>query len=495
MNVHSPLQSREAAVRMASRDWKMLIDGEWLDGSTQDWLDVRDPATGEVIARAPAGGAADIHAAVAAAKAAFDDRRWLNLGAEERSRRLWRVADLIERDAAKIQAVEQLNNGAPASLAAFFTTYAAKFFRHYAGWCDKINGETIEISEPGAPFHTYTRKEPLGVAGLIVPWNGPFASAAMKVATALTAGCTCVLKPSEETPLSALMLGELLIEAGIPAGVVNIVPGHGHIAGAALANHPDVSKISFTGSTEVGKLIANAATGNLKKVSLELGGKSPSIIFDDADLSKAIPGAALGTFYNTGQVCIAGTRVLVQRSVYDQVVEGMAAVGRSLHLGGGFDPEAQIGPLISAKQLERVSGMIDVARDEGAQVLGGGLPFERGYFVEPTVITNARPDSVVVRDEIFGPVITAIPFDDPEEALSIGNDTEYGLAAAVWTRDIGRSQLIANSIAAGTVWVNCQLVLSPGAPFGGYKQSGWGRENGIEGLHGFMQTKTVMTAL
>lgn len=489
------LQTREDAIRLASREWKMLIDGEWTTGSSGESLDVRDPATGEIVARVPAAGEAEVDAAVAAAKAAFDDRRWLDLGAEERAIRLWRVADLIDRDAAKIQFIEQLNNGLPGAVSGFFTSFAARAFRHYAGWCDKVAGDTLDISAPGAPFHTYTMREPVGVAALIVPWNGPFTSAAMKVATALAAGCTCVLKPSEETPLSALMLGELLIEAGIPSGVVNIVPGLGHVTGAALSRHPDVSKISFTGSTRVGKLIANAATDNLKKVSLELGGKSPSIIFDDADLEKAIPGAALGTFYNTGQVCVAGTRVLVQRSIYDRVVEGMAAVGRNLRLGGGFDPGAEIGPLISARQLDRVSGIIATARSEGAQVLGGGLPSSGGYFVEPTVITNAAPNSAVVREEIFGPVITAIPFDEPEEALAIANDTHYGLASAVWTRDIDRSQFVARHVAAGTVWVNCQLILSPGVPFGGYRQSGWGRENGIEGLHSFMHTKTVVTAL
>ena len=473
----------------------MLIDGQWTEAQDRSHIEVHDPCTGDVVARAPAGKLTDVNLAVGAARAAFADRRWIRLGSQERGRRLWRVAELIERDAARFQALEILNNGIPLQIAEYFVKYASDVFRYYAGWCDKIGGITNDISTPGAPFHSYTLKEPMGVAGLIVPWNGPLSAAAMKLAPALGAGCSCVLKPAEETPLSALLLGELLIEAGIPSGVVNIVTGLGHEAGAAIAAHADVDKVAFTGSTEIGKVIAQAASGNLKKVALELGGKSPVIIFDDADLEKAIPGAALGTFYNTGQVCIAGTRVYVQRSIYERVVAGMIQVGRSLRIGGGFEGAADIGPLISAKQLQRVGGMIDAARRDGAQISGGGRPSERGYFIEPTVIVDAPRDSIVVREEIFGPVITAIPFDTPEEVMTMANASHYGLAAAVWTRDIARSQMAVQQIAAGTVWVNCQLVLSTALPFGGYKQSGYGRENAVDGIESYLQTKTVITAL
>jgi phenylacetaldehyde dehydrogenase len=406
-----------------------------------------------------------------------------------------RLAELIEQNAAELQALETLNNGVPANIAQYFTFFAADAFRYYAGWCSKIYGTTSDISTPEAEFLAYTRKEPIGVAGLIVPWNGPLASASMKLATALAAGCTCVLKPAEETPLSALRLGELVLEAGIPAGVVNIVTGFGHTAGAAIAAHPGVDKVSFTGSTEVGKLIVQAAAGNLKKVSLELGGKSPVVIFADANLEKAIPGAALGTFFNTGQVCVAGSRVFVQRAIYDRVIEGMAAVGRSLRIGPGFDADAQIGPLISQKQLERVSRLVGGARTEGAEVFGGGQLGERGYFYQPTIVTRCKPDATIVREEVFGPVLTATPFDDVDEVVSLANDTSYGLAAAVWTSGLNKAHRFANAVQAGTVWINCQLILNSGLPFGGYKQSGWGRENGIEGLESFMHSKTVMAML
>lgn len=486
---------RAGAIEAVRRDWKLWIDGEWVPALAGGQIQVTDPSTGLVVASVPAGRAEDVDRAVAAARRAFEDGRWRNLGALERGRRLNRVADLIERDAAKLQQVETLNNGVPGMMAQFFTAFAADWFRYYAGWCGKAGGVTTDISTPDQSYHAYTLKEPVGVAALIVPWNGPLGAAAMKLATALAAGCSCVLKPAEETPLSALLLGEILQEAGIPHGVVNIVTGIGSEAGAALAAHADVDKVSFTGSTEVGKKIVEAAAGNLKKVSLELGGKSPVVIFDDANLEHAIPGAAMGVFFNTGQVCVAGSRIYVQRGIYDRVVEGLAAFGKGLRIGGGFDDAAQVGPLISAKQLDRVSRMIDAGRADGATLLGGARNGERGFFVEPTVIVDPRPDSIVVREEIFGPVVTAIPFDTAEEAVGHANATTFGLAAAVWTENINRAHNFASAVKAGTAWINCQLVLNPALPFGGYRQSGWGRENGLEGVESFMHTKSVVAAL
>ncbi len=417
------------------------------------------------------------------------------LGGAERGRRLIRVADLLEENTEKFQAIEMLNCGVPPTIAQFIVKYAADCFRYYAGWCGKVTGATIDTSGPQGEYHTYTQREPAGVAALIVPWNGPLGAASMKLAPALAAGCSCVLKPSEETPLSAILLGELMIEAGIPHGVVNIVTGLGREAGAALTGHTDVDTVSFTGSTPVGKQIAVAATGNLKKVSLELGGKSPVIICEDADLDRAIVGAAMGTFFMSGQICVAGSRIYIQRSIFDRVVAGIAEVGRGLKMGGGFDPTAQIGPLISARQLDRVSGFLESARLEGAQIHGGGRFGERGFFFRPAVVTATTPESRIIKEEIFGPVIAAVPFDDAEEALALANDTHYGLAAAIWTRDLSRAHRFAKRLQAGIVWINCQLMLHPAAPFGGFKQSGWGREFGPDGLDAFTQTKTVMAQL
>jgi phenylacetaldehyde dehydrogenase len=371
-----------------------------------------------------------------------------------------------------------------------------EMLRYYAGWSTKIHGMTSEISGPMGEFHAYSLRDPIGVAGMIVPWNVPFALICAKLGAALAAGCSCVVKPSEETPYSALLLVRVLEQAGVPKGVVNLVTGLGHEAGAALAEHHDVDKIAFTGSTEIGKRIVQAAAGNLKKVTLELGGKSPVIIFDDADLAKAIPTTAMGIFLHSGQICIAGSRLYVQRKVFDQVVEGLSGAAKSMKIGGAFDPTTQIGPLISAKQLERVSALVNSGVASGAELTAGGAAIgERGFYFQPTVLANPAADSRVVKEEIFGPVITANVFDEFEEVLEKANDTVYGLASTVYTTDISKAHLAAKSLQAGFVWINCHFVSDPSMTAGGFKQSGWGRELGAEGLDAYLQTKSVFTAL
>ena len=474
----------------------MLIDGDWVAAASRKTFDVFDPTVGEVITTVPAAETADIDQAVAAARRAFEKRAWLDIGGSERAKVLWRVADLIDRHAQELTELETLNNGMPVDLAGFTIGFAAETFRYYAGWCTKFGGRTADVSSPAARFHAYTLKEPVGVAGMITPWNSPLSLAATKLAPALAAGCSCVVKPAEETPLTTLRLGQLLIEAGIPRGVVNIVTGFGSTAGAALARNKDVAKIAFTGSGEVGKLIVQAASGDLKRVTLELGGKSPVIVMPDAHLDATIAGAAGGIFVNSGQVCVVGSRLYAHRKVFDQVVSGIAGVAKGMKLGSGFDRTAQIGPLVSEKQLDRVMSYLASGKTEGAEVLAGGhRAGTTGYFVEPTVLANPRADARVVREEIFGPVLTAMPFDDIDEVIATANDTTYGLAAAVWTRDVSHAHLIAQRLQAGTVWVNCELMMNVALPFGGYKQSGWGHEFGPEGLDAYLQTKTVYVQL
>jgi len=465
-------------------------------------IPVFDPATAEQIAEVPDGGLEAVNQAVARARATFRSGIWREKIAKERARILWRVAETVERRIDEIVEVEARNNGMARWLASNLVRAGAEVLRYYAGWVTKIHGQATHINAEGgisgasAQYHAYTLKEPVGVAGLIIPWNGPFYGALVKLAPALAAGCSCVLKPAEETPLTTLMLPDILAEAGIPDGVVNIVTGYGETTGAALSAHPDVDKIAFTGSTETGKLIVQAAAGNLKRVTLELGGKSPVLIYDDADLSKAIPGAGLGIFINAGQGCVCGSRIYAQRGIYQQVVEGLANFARSLKLGGSADPQAQIGPIISDRQLQRVLGFLEDGRREGVEIVSGGRRLERkGYFCEPTVVARVRPESRLIREEIFGPVVTVTPFEDDEEALSDANNTPYGLAAAAWTRDSGRAHRLARRLEAGTVWLNTQLAWDASQPFGGYKQSGWGYEYGWEGLNAYLNTKTVYAEL
>jgi phenylacetaldehyde dehydrogenase len=413
-----------------------------------------------------------------------------------RSRILHRIADMIEQNAEELAYLESLDNGKPISQSLPIDISAtAGAFRYYAGWADKIHGSTYNISMPG-DYHSYTLREPVGVVGLIVPWNYPLVMAAVKLGPALAAGCTCILKPAEETPLTALRLGELMAEAGVPEGVVNILPGIGEVTGAALVAHPGVDKVAFTGSTEVGKAIVQAATGNLKKVSLELGGKAPNIIFPDADLSKAIPGSAMGIFFNSGQVCTATSRLYVHEDIYDEVVSGVSDFAKILKIGPGLEPESQLGPLVSERQLDRVMNYVAKGKEEGGTIATGGSRFgEQGYFIEPTVIADTTNEMVVTREEIFGPVLVAQKFKDLEEVTALANDSTYGLSAALWTKNISTAHKLARRLRAGLVSVNTQMAADFDLPIGGYKQSGWGRENGLEGLSLYLETKSVVVAL
>jgi phenylacetaldehyde dehydrogenase len=478
---------------------QLFINGQWADAASGRSFETPNPATGETLARVAEGEAEDIDRAVRAARRAFEDGPWSRMTVSERGRIIWRIGDLILEHLDELAQLESLDNGKPFAVArAADVTLAADMFHYMAGWATKLEGNTISLSVPympGANFHAYTLREPVGVVGQIIPWNFPLLMAAWKVAPALATGNCVVLKPAEQTPLTALRLAGLIAEAGIPDGVVNVVSGFGETAGAALAAHHDVDKIAFTGSTEVGRLIANAATGNLKKVSLELGGKSPNVVFDDADPS-AIEGAANAIFFNHGQCCCAGSRLYVQQGRFDEVVDGVAEIAKSIKLGPGMEQDTQMGPMVSDEQLRRVTGMVDSGIAEGATALsGGGRHGDRGYFVEPTVLTNTHPEMTVVREEIFGPVVVAAPFSDLDEVAASANDTPYGLGAGIWTKDISKAHALAKKIRAGSVWINCYNVFDAALPFGGYKQSGWGREMGHEVLEAYTEVKAVTTLL
>jgi phenylacetaldehyde dehydrogenase len=477
----------------------MLIDGKFVKAASGKTLPVYNPATGEVMAHVPEAEAVDVDRAVRAARRAFDEGPWQRkITASQRGRLLWKLADLLESHLDEFAELESMDNGKPLAVArAADVPLAVDLFRYMGGWATKIMGQTFPISFPGE-YLTYTLREPIGVVGQIIPWNFPLLMAAWKLGPALAAGNTVVLKLAEQTPLSGLRLAELIQEAGFPDGVVNVLTGYGEGAGAPLAAHDLVDKIAFTGSTEVGKLIVGAARGNLKKVTLELGGKSPAIVFPDADLDKAIAGTASAIFFNHGQCCCAGSRLLAHKDVYDRVVEGVSDIASKIRVGSGLDPDTQMGPLVSDEQYQRVSSYIDSGLNEGAKATAGGRPgAEKGYFVHPTVLTHTKPEMKVIREEIFGPVVCAIPFTDADidRIASEANDSIYGLAASVWTSNISVANKMAKRLKSGTVWINCHNVFDAALPFGGYKQSGWGREMGGDVFNSYTEVKAVTTAL
>ncbi len=495
--VDSRIDSKTA--EFFSRQHRMLIDGRFVPAASGKTFPVYNPATGEVVARVPEAEEEDVNRAVSAARRAFDDGPWSKkLSPSERGQMLWKVADLLQANLDEFAEIESLDNGKPLSVARVADVpLAVDMFRYMAGWATKIGGSTLSFSTPGA-FHSYTLREPVGVVAQIIPWNFPLLMAAWKLAPALAAGCCVVLKVAEQTPMSGLRLAELFDQAGFPPGVVNVLTGYGEGAGAPLAAHPLVDKVAFTGSTEVGKLIVQASAGNLKKVSLELGGKSPAIVFPDADLDRAIAGTASAIFFNQGQCCCAGSRLFVHETIYDKVLQGVSDIAGGIHMGPGLDPQTAMGPLVSEEQFDRVTGFIESGVQEGAKVaVGGKRHGDRGYFVQPTVLTNTKPSMKVVREEIFGPVVCAESFSDAdlERVAREANNSVYGLAASVWTRDLSTAHKMARLIRSGTVWINCHNVFDASLPFGGYKQSGWGREMGEEVLHNYTEIKAVTAAL
>ncbi len=474
-----------------------LVGGRWLPGEGGEAKAILDPAKGDAIAWVAPASTAQADTAVAGARAAFLDRRWSGQTPAQKQRVLLRVAELIERDAQTLAELETLNGGKLYAAALHGeVAHAAETFRYYAGWCTKLPGATFDPSVPGQRFHGLIRHEPVGVVAQIVPWNGPLVMAAWKLAPALAAGCSCVLKPAELTPLTALYLSRLLLEAGVPEGVVSVLPGPGGRLGQHLARHLDVNKVAFTGSTEVGKQLLADARGNLKRLSLELGGKSPVLIFGDADLPRAVAGAADAIFANAGQVCVAGSRVYAQAGVYQDVLDGLAEAARGLKLGSGLDPDSQMGPLISASHRESVHAMVGSGVRQGAKLVIGGEPVSGdGFFYPPTVFAGAGEDMLITREEVFGPVVTVTPFDTVDDAIRQANRSRYGLAASVWTRDLARGHEIAERLESGIVWINSHGIPELAMPIGGYKQSGWGREHGLEGLKIYMETKSVMARM
>lgn len=473
---------------------KLLIAGNWVEAVSGKRFETRNPATGALLATVAEGDAADIDRAVVAARLAFDGA-WRHFKPFQRQEILLRLADLVDKHFDELCTLDTLDMGQPLSRTKTHRHRAVGMLRYYAGLATAIHGETVQNSLPG-DYVSYTLREPVGVVGAIIPWNGPLGASIWKLGPVLATGCTIVLKPAEQAPLTSLRLGELALEAGVPPGVVNIVPGYGNTAGAALAAHPDVDKIAFTGSPETGRAVVRASAGNLKRLSLELGGKSPDIVFADANMEQAVAGAAMAVFGNSGQICSAGTRLYVERSIYQEFVQRVADFGRNLRVGNGMDPDTQIGPLVSAQQLDRVTGYLDLGQREGAIALAGGArltegALSKGFFVAPTVFSNVHDAMRIAKEEIFGPVISAIPFDDMDDLTKRANDSVFGLGSGIWSQDVNKVHRLVQGLRAGSVWVNCYQALDPAMPFGGYKQSGYGREGGVHHMDEYLQTKSV----
>ena len=471
---------------------KMLIGGAWVDAVSGKRIDSIDPATGQLLGTIPAGSKADVDLAVKAARESFEKGVWRDKTPDERARVLWKIADLIEANIDELAELETLDQGKPLFVGRWAEIPgAAAQFRFFAGMASKIQGETINTSinyqPPGKKIFAYTMKEPIGVVGAITPWNSPLVLEAMKIAPCLAAGCSMILKPAEDTSLTAIRLAELIVEAGVPAGVFNVVTGLGPEAGHALAEHHDVDKIAFTGSTPTGRKILQAAGGNLKKVALELGGKSPCIVLADADLDIAIAGAANAVFFNSGQVCVAGTRLYIEKEIFEKVV-----IANGMKLGHGLDPSTQIGPVVNKRQADKIKDYIDGGRKDGAEIVCGGQQMgATGTFISPTVITRTSHQMKVVQEEIFGPVVVAMPIDSLDDVPRLANDSRYGLAASVWTQDLSKATRFASAIKAGTVWVNCHLMYDAALPIGGFKESGWSRDSGMQAVENYLETKTV----
>ncbi|MEF9897512.1 MAG: aldehyde dehydrogenase family protein [Pseudomonas sp.] len=497
MSIELPILAQTRA--FASGPLKMLIGEQWRDAASGNTMSFRNPATGEILGNVPAASSEDVDLAVRAARQAFDDSAWSRMRPRERQNLLWRLADLMERDAQELAELECLNNGKSAAVAQVMDVQlAVDFLRYMAGWATKIEGSTVEASLPLMPndqFHGFIRREAVGVVGAIVAWNFPLLLACWKLGPALATGCTVVLKPADETPLTALKLASLVLEAGYPAGVFNVITGTGLNAGVALTRHPGVDKLTFTGSTEVGKQIGKAAMDNMTRVTLELGGKSPTIVMADANLQEAAAGAASAIFFNQGQVCCAGSRLYVHRKHFDNVIADIAGIANGMKLGNGLDPSVQMGPLVSAKQQERVSRYIELGRELGATIACGGDSFGPGYFVKPTVIVDVDQQHRLVQEEIFGPVLVAMPFDDLDEVVRLANDNPYGLGASIWSNDLSAVHRMIPRIKSGSVWVNCHSALDPALPFGGYKLSGVGREMGAAAIEHYTELKSVLIKL
>ena len=490
----------EPAVTVATRSLpasspkRLFIDGIFVDAASGKTFPTINPATEEIVAEVAEADAPDVDRAVAAARRAFEGGEWPRMRARDRGRLLYRLAELIDAHREELARLESIDNGKPISeTRSVDVPSAAEIFAYYGGWADKVCGETIPTGED---VFTYTLREPHGVCGQIIPWNFPLLMASWKLAPALCCGNTCVLKPAEQTPLSALRLAELVQEAGFPRGVVNVLPGFGPTAGAAIVRHPDVDKIAFTGSTEVGRLIQREAAGTLKSVSLELGGKSPNVVFADADIDEAVKGAVRGIYFNQGEVCCAGSRLLVEERIHDRFVDALAGYASKIRVGDPLDATTEMGAQVSEEQFKKILAYVEHGKGEGARIVtGGGRAREKGYFVQPTIFDGVTNDMRIAREEIFGPVIATLTFRDIDDAIGIGNDTNYGLAAAVWTQDVKKAHRAARALRAGTVWVNTYNAFDAAVPFGGYKESGLGRECGRQAIDLYTQTKSVWISL